>query len=108
MEYINKIEIRGVVGNAGITTVGQTKVARFSVATNYSYENQPGGIIIDTTWFTVTAWDKPQVADAFIAKKGDWVHVKGRVRVQGYIAADGSDRTAFEVIAQDVKLIRED
>ncbi len=33
MEFLNKIEIRGIVGQVNFTEVGEKKLARFSVCT---------------------------------------------------------------------------
>ena len=38
MEQLNKIEIQGIVGNVRIQDVADSKVANFSVATNYAYK----------------------------------------------------------------------
>ncbi len=52
MEQLNRIEIRGNVGNVSINTVGDTRVAHFSVATNYAYKTQNGEPVIDTTCYS--------------------------------------------------------
>lgn len=108
MEYINRIEIRGKVGKVDITTVGRYRCSRMSVMTNYLFNDLAGNNLTETTWFTVTAWDdNPQVKDAFEAGEGDAIHIIGRVRINRYVAPDGSERTAVEVIAQSVKIVRE-
>ena len=42
MEYINKIELRGIVGTATLNRVGDSQVCRFSIATDYSYKDRDG------------------------------------------------------------------
>ena len=42
MEQINKIELRGNVGNVKLQTVGNNENIRFSVATNYAYKDKEG------------------------------------------------------------------
>lgn len=108
MEYINRIEIRGKVGKVGITTVGSYRCSRMSVMTNYFFSDLAGNNLIDTTWFTVSAWDdNPQAKDAFEAGEGDAIHIIGRIRINKYKAPNDSERTAVEVIAQSVKIVRE-
>ena len=108
MEYINRIEIRGKVGKVDITTVGRFRCSRMSVMTNYLFRDLAENNLIDTTWFSVSAWDdNPQVKDAFEAREGDVIHIIGRVSIKRYIAPDGSERTVVEVIAQSVKIVRE-
>ena len=81
MEQLNRIEIRGNVGNVSINTVGDTRVAHFSVATNYAYKTQNGEPVIDTTWHNVTAWEGNKGIPALdFISKGTPVYVCGRLR----------------------------
>lgn len=57
MEQLNRLEIRGNVGNVNILRVGDTRVAHFSVATNFAYKGRNGEPVIETTWHNVTAWE---------------------------------------------------
>ena len=99
MEHLNRIELRGHIGNIRIFPVGDTKVARFSLATNASFRNQSGGIVIETTWHNVAAWEGPECRNLDQLQKGDPVYVQGRIRCQRYTANDGTERTLYEVIA---------
>ena len=40
--------------------------------------------------------------------KGDKVHVLGRLRSQRYTAADGTERTAYDVLASKLNVIESD
>ena len=53
----------------------------------------------DNTWHRVIAWESQETADAFKMKKGDSVHVLGRLRIQRYTGADGVERQAVEIVA---------
>ena len=48
---------------------------------------------------------EPDTADAFKMKKGDSVHVLGRLRIQRYTGADGMEREVIEIIASSVELV---
>ena len=48
MEQLNRIEIRGNVGNVNILKVGNTRVAHFSVATNFAYKDRNGETVYTT------------------------------------------------------------
>ena len=63
MEQINKIELRGNVGNVKLQTVGNNENIRFSVATNYAYKDKEGRPVIETTWHNVTAWNGKGMPD---------------------------------------------
>ena len=56
MEQLNRIELRGNVGNIKLQTVGDKLAARFTVATNYAYKDKDGSAVIETTWHNINAW----------------------------------------------------
>lgn len=99
MEQINRIELRGIVGSVYVKDFGDTKATNFSLATNYACKDKSGCVIIETTWHKVIAWDAPPI------KKGDTVHVLGRLRERRYVGSDGSEQRFFEVIASLVKVV---
>ena len=105
MEQLNRVELRGTVGNIYIKDFGTTKCVNFSVATNYCFKDREGYPVIETTWHRVLAWESRDTADAFKMKKGDSVHVLGRLRIQRYTGADGVERQAVEIIAKSVTVI---
>lgn len=99
MEPLNRIELRGIVGSIRTSNVSNTRVANFSVATNYSYTDKDGRPVIETTWHYVTAYGISNL------EKGDKVHVLGRLRARRYLSSDGVERMTYEVIANKVDLI---
>lgn len=99
MEFLNKVELRGIVGRANTMKVGDSTITRFSVATEYGYKDNGGTPVIETQWHNVCAWNAPEV------KKGDAVEVTGRIKVQKYTGADGIDHTVPEIYANTVKVI---
>lgn len=104
MESLNRIELRGRVGNSQTTTVGETRVCRFSVATNYAYRGRGNEPVLETTWHQVVSWEKDgQLTEP---KSGDIVEVTGRLRANRYTGADGFDHTSYEVIASEVKVLQ--
>ena len=104
MEFINKIELRGIVGNVNTNKVGNTSVTRFSVATENSYKSTDGAIVIDTTWHSCTAWESPKNKTADI-KRGSIVHLYGRIRNSRYMTADGTERTISEIVVNEVTVL---
>ena len=40
MEFLNKIELRGIVGQSSLNRVGDSQVCRFSLVTEYSYKDR--------------------------------------------------------------------
>ena len=105
MQQLNRIEIIGYVGNIRIDNVGDRKVARLSVATNYVYRDKEGTPVIETTWHNCTAWEGKRIEDLTSIKKGDPVHVVGRLRVYRFTDADGNERIAYETFAYSLEKV---
>ena len=108
MAQLNKIEIRGNVGTIRLQVVGNTRVAKISVATNYVYKGRDGDPVIETTWHYVSAWEGKNIPDLSTIHKGDKIYVAGRLRSQRYTAADGTERTAYDVLASRLNVIESD
>lgn len=110
MEFLNKIELRGVVGRADLNAFNGIQVCNFSVVTEYSAVDKDGNPSVDTAWFNVKAWEgrAGSPLDLSRIQKGIWVRVVGRVRQRKY-TKDDEDRTSWDVLARVVELIpRED
>lgn len=108
MEQLNRIEIRGNVGAVRLQAVGKSRVAKISVATNYVYKGRDGDPVIETTWHYVSAWEGKNIPDLSIIHKGDKIYVVGRLRSQRYTADDGTERTAYDVLASKLSIIESD
>lgn len=108
MEQINKIELRGNVGNVKVQKVGDKQSVRFSIATNYAYRGKDGNPIIETTWHNVTAWSGKGMPDFNAIGKGSLVHVSGRLRSQKFEGDDGIERTSYEVVANKLAILDAD
>lgn len=108
MEQINRIELRGLVGNVNTQTYPQGKVCHFTVATNYAYKDKTGSPVIETTWHYVTAWESKGICDLVRIVKGAKVYVCGRLKTQKFTGSDGLERTSYDVLASRVVSIDDD
>jgi len=104
-EHLNRIELRGHIGNIKVFIVGDSQVARFSLATNASFRNQSGGTVIETTWHNVSAWEGAECRNLDQLQKGDPIYVQGRIRNTRYTSADGCERTLCEVVASRLNVL---
>lgn len=104
MENLNRIELKGTVGTVKTYDVGDAKVARFSLATSYTFNTRQGEPVVEVTWHNVSAWLSDSLSLEGLAK-GAQVHVIGRIRTQRYTAADGSERTFYEVVASKLDVL---
>lgn len=106
MEDINRIELQGQVGHdARIVKVGETTVARFSLATTEIYRDRDGLTRAETTWHSVTAWQGKNMPDFKSITKGCAVHVVGRLRQSRYTAIDGEEKIFYEVLAGSIDIV---
>ena len=106
MEFINKIELCGFVGNVTINTIGGITMARFSLCVDNAYKDGTGNNIIEVTWFNCTAWQQGKIKDLSDLRKGSPVHIKGRVRVQQYTDSEGN-KSFWEVICKELEVLPE-
>ena len=104
MEFLNKIELRGIVGRVNATEIGGETAVRFSVATDYSYKHKKVGMVVETTWHNCTAWSS-KCPDAKRLERGSMVHLTGRLRSQKYADANGDERTITEVLVQSLEIL---
>ena len=106
MEFLNRIELRGVVGRAEIGAFNGVHVCNFSVVTEYSTRDRDGNPSLEPTWFNVTAWEgRDVIGDLYQIQKGLWVEVTGRVRVKRYTTQDNDERVSMDIVARKVRVI---
>ena len=63
MEQLNSVILSGIIGNARFQNIGDTEMARFSVATDHAYKNRSGEAVIEVTWHQVTAFKNDKMPD---------------------------------------------
>ena len=107
MEFLNRIELRGVVGKAEVNTVNGTQVCNFSVVTDYSGVDKEGKPAIESTWLNVAFWGRrnSDPLDLYSIQKGAWVQVIGRLRQRKYLDQEQVERSKLDVLARSVKLL---
>ena len=106
METLNKVELKGIVGNSTEIVIEDERIIRFSVATSYAYKNKKGEPTIETTWHGCTAWCS-KCPDAVNIKKGAKVHLTGRLQVRKHINTNGTESTQTEIIVNSLEIINE-
>ena len=101
---LNRIQI---IGHLGLDpemhyTPGGQPTTMFSVAVNRGRRGQDGQRTEETDWFRVVCWNKlAETADQYL-KKGARVYIEGRLQIRKYIANGGEQRTAVEIVANDL------
>ena len=102
MEHINRIELQGRVGTIRTNIVGNSKVANFSLATDYLYKTRDGSAISETTWHNIVAWAGKDILEPDCITVGTPLHVTGRLRTNRYTSTDGTEKIFYEVVASKV------
>lgn len=105
MEQLNRVELKGIVGNVRIQTYDESKMARIGLATNFAYKDREGTAVIDTSWHNVVAWEGRNIQGLDKIEKGTKLHVLGRIRYQNYTGVDGIDRVGTDILASQIKVI---
>ena len=103
-QYINRVELQGIVGTSKVISIGDKKVVRFSLATNYAYKDKEGYPVIETTWHACSVWAERK-ADLTMYRKGTPLHIEGRIRNIRYTDASGCERTTLEVVATKIERV---
>ena len=84
------------------TTQSGVSVTRFSIAVQRSYRK---GEEPETDFITVIAWRQRAEFVAKYFKKGNMIGIEGSIQTRKYQDKDGNNRTAFEVIANEVQFV---
>jgi single-strand DNA-binding protein len=103
----NKVQLIGYLGNAPEikTTENGRKLARFSIATNETYQNTKGEKVTETTWHNLVAWEKlAETAEKFL-QKGAEVAVEGKLINRSYSDKDGNKKYVTEVLVNEMLML---
>ena len=104
---VNKVILIGNVGkDPEIRHLdSNVSVASFSLATSEVYNNKAGEKVTQTEWHNIVCWrNLAGIAEKFI-HKGSQVYIEGRIRSRSYDSADGTKKTAYEIYADEVRLL---
>ena len=104
---LNKVMLIGNLGkdpDFNVTPDG-TPVAKFSLAVNRVTRASGGDKKEETEWFNIVAWRQlAEICEKYL-HKGSKVYIEGRLQQRKYTDREGIQRTAVEVIANDMKML---
>ena len=80
-------------------------VCNFSIATTESWKDQSGQKKERTEWHAITLYCKLAEIAARYLQKGSLVYLEGRIQSRKYTGKDGIERTAFDIIASEMKML---
>lgn len=109
MEHLNKVELRGIVGNVATQEYCCDRVAKISLCTTEFHKDKQGAVFCCTDWHQVTAWQSNiEGFDLASITKGDRLHVLGRLRIQRYEDEEGRVRQVTDILANKVERVSDD
>ncbi|HFC7878199.1 MULTISPECIES: single-stranded DNA-binding protein [Neisseria] len=80
-------------------------VCNFSVATSETWNDRNGQRVERTEWHNITMYRKlAEIAGQYL-KKGGLVYLEGRIQSRKYQGKDGIERTAYDIIANEMKML---
>ena len=80
-------------------------VCNFSIATSETWKDQNGQKQERTEWHNITLYRRiAEVAGQYL-KKGSQVYIEGRIQSRKYTDKNGIERTAYEIIGSEMKML---
>ena len=80
-------------------------VCNFSVATSETWNDRNGQRVERTEWHNITMYRKlAEIAGQYLIK-GGLVYLEGRIQSRKYQGKDGIERTAYDIIASEMKML---
>jgi len=104
---MNKIMLIGNLGKDPDMSYTQAGIAvtKFSLAVNRVTKAADGTRQEETEWFNIVAWRNLAETCNTYLRKGSKVFIEGRLTQRKYTGNDGIQRTAVEVIANDMEML---
>ena len=84
------------------TTASGISVTTFSIAVNRRYR---AGEETETDFINIVAWRQSAEFVAKYFKKGNLIGIEGSIQTRRYQDKNGNNRTAFEVVANNVQFV---
>lgn len=104
---LNKVILIGRLGREPETRFmpNGEAVCNFSVATSESWKDSNGQKQERSEWHNVTMYRKlAEIAGKYLTK-GSQVYLEGKIQSRKYQGKDGIERTAYEIIANEMKML---
>ena len=96
-------EVRYFDGNSSQN--GNSKVARFTLATTERYRDRSGELRENTEWHNIVAWrNSAELAEKYI-RKGSQIYVEGKLSTRSWTDQSGAKRTTTEIVVDNIQLL---
>ena len=104
---MNKIMLIGNLGRDPEMsyTPNGVAVTKFSIAVSRVTKSPTGERQEETEWFNIVAWRQLAETCNTSLRKGNKVFIEGRLQTRKYTDRNGVERTAIDVIANDMEML---
>jgi len=107
MRGLNKATLIGNLGKDPERQVleGGIHLAKFTLATSESYNDEKGNKHTETEWHSIIAWRSlAEVAGKYL-KKGSMVYVEGKIKTRSFEDKAGVKKYVTEIVAEQLILL---
>ena len=105
MECLNRVELKGTVGQTRNYDHLNTKTIRFTMVTDNVYKDASGKAVIDHVWHNCVAFEGKKVKDLEKIEKGAHLHVLGRIRNEKYTDEEGVMHFSTEILINELEIL---
>ncbi len=103
---LNKVLLIGRVGNnPQVRTVGDQKVASFSLATSEKYKGKDGNLVESTEWHNISIWGKQAEFVEKYVTSGCQLYVEGKIKTEKYTDNNGVEKYSTKIAANTLQLL---
>ena len=104
---VNKVILIGRLGKDPEVkyTPSGAPVAKFSLATDEVFKDRSGEQQKRTEWHNIVAWNKLAEICGEYLTKGKQVYIEGRIQSRQWEDQAGNKRTAYEIVAREMKML---
>lgn len=107
MDFLNKIEINGVVGMVHRMKIADADILKFSVVTETPpVKDKDGNMAVEVFWCNCVAYDVHEHSDQWNISKGDFVKIEGRLRTVRYTDMSGNVNHSVEAVISKLENLK--
>ena len=108
MNIKNQVQLVGRLGaNPQIKVLENgTKLARFAIAINNTFNNKKGEKVTGTQWHNIIAWGSLANIAELILRKGTHVTIDGKLVCRSFSDKLGKKRVSTEIMASELLVLR--
>lgn len=102
----NKVDLIGLVGkDPEIKSVGEKKVANFSLATSHKFKGKNGERKEQTQWHNIVIWSPlAEIVEKYV-KKGAKLNLGGMINYRSYDDKEGNKKYITEIICNELLML---